>query len=329
MASRVFKLVLDMVDKGILIELYGNCRSTYRGIANKLGLTATSVKKRITQLREIGFLSRPYVLLSLAVMDADWYLAELITDGTEQDDAFYDLIGAHSSVIVVARTGPQRVWVLGQVVGPVGLFDVGRFLRGFTCVEDVMINFIIPVSPTPLLGGSQYTYRGNKVTFTKPQLQVLRCLLADARLSATEIAKELKLSARRVRQVLQELIKGGGLHFTIFTKMSAGGVIPFNLAIDYDETKAAPHEVAKWVMEQYPVEYWNTWGFANKPFLLPFCTAKDLPRIEAITNKTKKAKFVKRVMTEIVRPQTFFVGPGYIRLAEMVGVQTSNHRVKF
>jgi DNA-binding Lrp family transcriptional regulator len=318
-----------MVDKGILIELYGNCRATYRGIAKKLGLTATSVKKRVTQLREVGFLSRSYVSLSLAMMDADYCLAELITDGTEQDETFYDLIGAYPSVMVVVRVGPRRIFVLGQVVGPVGLFEMGRFLRGFPCVKEVAMNFMYPVSPTPLLGGSQYTYRGNKVTFTKPQLQVLRYLLEDARVSAVEIAKEVKLSARRVRQVLRELIMGGGLYFTIFTKMSAGGVIGFNLAIDFDETKASPQEVTQWVMQQYPFEYWNTWLFADKPFLLHFCTAVDLPRIEAMTNSTKKAPFVKQVVTEILRPQTFFVGPGYIRLAELVGVQVSNHRVEF
>ncbi len=262
------------------------------------------------------------------MIDADYCLAELITDGTEQDDTLYDLIGAYPSVMVVVRVGPRRIWVLGQVVGPVGLFEMGRFLRGFSCVKEVMINFVYPVSPTPVTS-SQYTYRGNKVTFTKPQLQVLRYLLEDARLSAIELAKTVKLSARRVRQVIRELITGGGLYFTIFTKMSAGGGIAFNLAIDYDETKASPHEVTQWVMEQYPFEYWNTWLFADKPFLLHFCTAVDLPRIKAITNNAKKALFVKQVVTEILRPQTFFVGPGYIRLAELVGVQVSNHRVEF
>lgn len=321
-------MVLDMVDKGILIELYGNCRATYRGMAKKLGLTATSVKKRVTQLREIGFLSRPYVMLSLATMDADWCIAELITDGTEHDDTFYDLIGAHSAVMIVLRIDPRRLWVLGQVVGPVGLFELGRFLRRFQCVKKVMINFMYPVSPTPVTS-SQYTYRGNKVTFTKPQLKVLRCLLDDARISATEIAKQIPLSARRVRQVLRELQVGGGLYFTIFTKMSAAGVIGFNIAVDYDETKASPQEVTKWVMEQNPFEYWNTWLYANKPFLLHFCTAKDLPTIEAITNKTKKGEFAKRVGSIIVQPQTFFVGPGYIQLAKLVGVDVSNHRVKF
>ncbi|MFX1577132.1 MAG: winged helix-turn-helix transcriptional regulator [Promethearchaeota archaeon] len=320
---------LDVVDKGILVELYGNCRATYRGIAKKLGLTATSVKKRVTLLREEGFLSRPYVLLSLATMDADYCIAEVNTDGMEQDETFYDRIGAHPSVFIVLRIGPQRIWVIGQVIGPVGLFDLGRFLRGLKSVEEVMINFMYPVSPTPLLSGSQYTYRGNKVTFTKPQLQVLRSLLDDARVSAIEIAKEINLSARRVRQVLQELINGGGLYFTIFTKMSAGGVIPFNIVVDFDETKASPHEITRWVMEHNPFEYWNTWLFANQPRLLHFCTAKDMQTVDAITNKTKKAEFAKRVGSVIVRPQTFFVGLGHIRLAKLVGVDVANHRVEF
>jgi DNA-binding Lrp family transcriptional regulator len=322
-------ILVDLVDKGILVELYGNCRATYRGIAKKLRLTATSVKKRIMQLKELGFLSRSYVMLSLAAMDADYCLAEVNTDGTEHDETFIDLIGTHPSVFVVMRIDPRRFWVLGQVVGPVGLFELGRFLRGLKWVKGVMINFIYPISPTPLHSGSQYTYRGKKVTFTKPQLQVLRYLLKDARKPATEITKDINLSARRVRQVLRELMNEGGLYFTIFTKMSAGGVIPFNLVVDFDEKKAAPHEVTKWVMEQNPFEYWNSWLFANRPTLMYFCTAKDLPTVEAITNKTKKGKFAKQVGSVIVRPQTFFVGPGYIRLAELVGVKVANHRVEF
>ncbi|MFX0168973.1 MAG: winged helix-turn-helix transcriptional regulator [Candidatus Hodarchaeota archaeon] len=318
-----------MVDRSIIVELYRNCRATYRGIAEKLGLTATSVKKRITQLREVKFLSRPYVLLSLATIDADYCLAEVNTDGTEHDEAFFSLIGTHSSVKVVMRTSPRKIWVLGEVVGPLGLFELGRFLRGLMSVKKVMIYFVYPVTPTPLQFGSQYAYRGNKTTFTKQQLQVLRCLLEDARIPATEIAREVKLSARRVRQVLRELIQGGGLYFTIFTKMSAGGVIPFNVVIDFDDTKVSPQEVTKWVMEQNPGEYWNTWLVANRPTLFHFCTAKDLPTIEAITDKAKKAKFAKRAGAVIVRPQTFFVGLSYIRLAELVGVQVSNHRVEF
>ncbi|MDO8055515.1 MAG: winged helix-turn-helix transcriptional regulator [Candidatus Hermodarchaeota archaeon] len=317
------------MDKGILVELYANCRATYRGLAKKQGLTATSVKKRITQLREVGFLSRPYVLLSLAMQDADYCLADLTTDGTEQDETYIDLIGMHPSVKVVVRKNPSQVAVLGEVVGPLGMFELGRFLRGLPFVEEVSISFIYPVTPSPLPSGSQYSYRGNKVTFTTPQLQVLRCLLEDARKPANEIANQVNLSARRVRQVLQELQRGGGLYFTIFTKMSAGGLIPFTLNIDYDETKATPYEVTKWVMEQSPFEYWNTFLYANRPALWHFCTAKNLLAIEAITNKTKKAKFAKRVGAEIVRPQTFFVGPGHMRLAELVGLQVANHRVEY
>jgi hypothetical protein len=262
-------------------------------------------------------------------MDADYCIAELSTDGTEHDEAFFERISTHPAVFIAMRIGFQKIYVLGQVVGPVGLFELGRFLRGLPCVQEVEINFMYPVSPTPLHSGSQYTYRGNQVSFTKVQLQVLRCLLRDARIPATEIASEIGLSARRVRQVLQDLIKGGGLYFTIFTKMSAGGVIPFNLVIDFDESKVAPHEVTKWVMEHNPFEYWNTWLLAHKPTLMHFCTAKDMPSIEAITNKAKKAKFVRRVGSRIVRPQTFFVGPGYTRLAELVGMQVENHRVEF
>jgi hypothetical protein len=262
-------------------------------------------------------------------MDADYCLAEVITDGTENDETFFDLIGTHPSVKVVLRIETQKILVLGEVMGPMGLFELGRFLRGLTCVKEVMIDFIYPVTPTPLPSGSQYAYKGKKVTFTPSQLQVIRCLLRNARVAATEIAKEIMFSARRVRQILRDLIEGGGLYFTIFTRMSAAGVIPFNIQIDFDETKASPQEVTQWVMEHNPFEYWNSWLFASRPTLLHFCTAKDLPTVEAIINRTKKAEFAKRVGALIVRPQTFFVGLGYIQLAKLVEMDVANHRVEF
>jgi DNA-binding Lrp family transcriptional regulator len=298
-------------------------------LAKNLGLTATSVKKRVTQLRKVGLLSRSYVLLSLATMDADYCLAEVITDGTENDETFFDQIGTHPSAKVALRINTQKICVLGEVVGPLGLFEFGRFLRGLTCVKEVIIDFFYPVTPTPLPSGSQYAYKGKKVTFTPSQLQVIGCLLKNARVAATEIAKEIKFSARRVRQILRDLINEGGLYFTIFTKMSAAGLIPFNIQIEFDETMASPQEVTQWVMKRNPFEYWNSWLFASRPTLLHFCTAKDLPTVEAIIARTKKAEFAKRVGAVIVRPQTFFVGLGYLRLAELVGMDVSNHRVEF
>ena len=62
---------MDPVDKFILGELMASCRVTARSISSKLNLSPTSVQNRITKLRNTGGISRGYVYLSLAMLDAD------------------------------------------------------------------------------------------------------------------------------------------------------------------------------------------------------------------------------------------------------------------
>jgi hypothetical protein len=196
-------------------------------------------------------------------------------------------------------------------------------------VTDADINFHHPVTPSQLPDHHQYVYLGQKVALTKPQLTVLKHLWHDARIPATEIAKETKYSASRIQQVIRELQSSRGLYFTIFTNFSAAGIVPFVINIDYDERKIAPPGVVKWIQDSYPFEYWNSWQMANLPRISHFCTAPDIKSIDRITNQVKDAPFAKQVGSDIFRPQNHHVGPGHVRLGELLGGEVVNHRVAF
>ncbi|MFX1301174.1 MAG: winged helix-turn-helix transcriptional regulator [Promethearchaeota archaeon] len=320
---------MDPVYKTILQELMANCRITYRMLAKKIGLTATSVKKRVTKLWENGVISRPYVLLSLAMRDAEVSQAELITDGTEQDEHFLTQLGTHPLVFAAVRTGPHEFTSAGNVACSTQLFELGRFYRLFNCVKEVDINLVRPVGPAFFPPGQQYIHRGQKVAFNKPQLKVLRLLWENARMSAKEIAKQTNYSARRVGQILHELQTGGGLYFTVHMRPSAIGSIPFWLIIDYDENKIEPYQGVKWVAEKFPHIFWSCWLFVNKPTLQHFCTANNVKTITDTTNITRTAPFAKQVRAIIFRPQKYFVGPGYIQLGELLGEKVSNHEAEY
>jgi DNA-binding Lrp family transcriptional regulator len=322
-------VLVDPVNKSILQELMGNCRITYRMMAKKVGLTATSVKKRVTKLWESRVISRPYVLLSLAMRDAEVSHTDLITDGTEHDEHLIDHLGTHPLVFAAVRTGLHKFASAGNVAGPTELFELGRFYREISCVQDVDIQLVRTVGPSPYPPSQQYFYRGQKVSFTKPQLKVLRLLWQNARMSAKEIAKQTNYSARRVGQILRELQTGGGLYFTVHMLPSAIGSIPFWLIIDYDETKIEPYDAVKWVYEKFPDIFWGCWLFANKPTLMHFCTADNIQSITEITKITRTVPFAKQVRSEIFRPQKYFVGPGYTRLGELLGQQVSNREAEF
>ncbi|MDO8123349.1 MAG: winged helix-turn-helix transcriptional regulator [Candidatus Hermodarchaeota archaeon] len=320
---------MDPISKKIIQELMGNCRITYRQMAKKTGITATSVKKRISKLWKNRVISRPYVQLSLAMRDAEISHTDLTTDGTEHDEQLITQLGSHPSVFGAVRVGLHKFASGGNVVGPTGLFELGRFYRKISCVKEVDIQLVRPVGPSPVPPSQLYIYRGQKMTFTDPQLKILQLLWQNARISAKDIGEQTNYSARRVGQILRELQTGGGLYFMVHMRPSMMDSIPFWLIIDYDEIKIEPYAAVKWVYEQFPDAYWNAWLFANKPTIMHFCTAETIRTISDIVNITKEAPFTKQVRSEIFRPQKYFVGPGYIQLGELLGIKVSNHEAEY
>ena len=319
---------MDSVDKQIILELFGNCRTTYRSMSKNLSLSSTSIRKRVLKLRESGLISRGYVLVSLAMLDAEYCYARIKTDGSEKDEDLVESIGTNDVVMEVIRTDKQNLSIFASVVGSPGLYELGKFLRSFDCVVDTTLSFIHPVTPSPLPNHHQYVYRGQKVDLTKTQLTVLKHLWSDARTPASEIAKLINYSTSRVQQIIRDLQSNRGLYFTVFSNWSAAGIIPFLIIIDYDERKATPHEAVKWIQDRYPFEYWNSWQIADVPRLLHFCTAAKIKSIDKMTNEVKDAPFAIQVGCDVLHPQNHHVGLGHIRLGELLGIRTRNHRVE-
>ncbi|MHA2005474.1 MAG: Lrp/AsnC family transcriptional regulator [Candidatus Thorarchaeota archaeon] len=316
---------MDLVDKRIIAALSSNCRTSYRNLSRQLGIASTSVQRRVAKLKDIGLLSRPYVILSLAMLDAEYCYG----DASEKDDDIIPQFGANPSVIDVARLSPRRLYAGAEVTGSVGLYELGRYFREFSCVQDVDIQFIHPVTPTPLEPHQKYVYLGKRVTLTKHHQEVLKHLIHDARMSATDIAKQTTYSSRRVQQIIQDLQTNGGFYFISLLKFSAAGYVPFWLNIYFDEKKIKPHEVVGKVYERIPLEYWNAFQFSNQPRIMHFCTTNDIQTMVKITNSMKDEPFAERVESYVIQPQNHFVGPGYIRLSEMLGLQVSNHIAEY
>ncbi|MGY5854131.1 MAG: winged helix-turn-helix transcriptional regulator [Candidatus Thorarchaeota archaeon] len=320
---------MDNVDKTIIIELAGNCRVTIRSMSKKLGMSPTSIRKRVNKLRESGFLSRGYVFASLAMYDSEYAYALFTTDATENDKTFIDQIGVHPSIAAVTRIGPRKFSVAAQIVGSKGLFELGKFLRGFDCVQDVDVQFMYPVLPSPGPPHHQYLYLGEKVTFTTPQLKILKYLRQDARLPARDIATKTNYTPRRVQQIIKSLLDNRGLYFTVLTRWSALGMIPSLILVEYDEKKVEPHEATKWVQEKDTLSYMNSWQLANQPRLMHFFATEDITTAESLTSIIKDAPFAKSAECVIYRPQNFFVGPGHTHLGKLVGEDVSNRRVEY
>lgn len=309
---------MDLVDKRLIATLMGNCRTSYRSLARQVGMSSTAVKKRVDQLIESGVIQQFFPQLRLEMLDADFFLAWITTDGSERDEEFIDQIGNNPMVLEVARLGPRTLDVGGEVSGTTGVVELVKFLRGFDCVTEVKLHILEPVFPTALPPQHKYVYRGRKVTFTRSQLRVLKCLIEDTRMPTSEISRQTGLTPRRVRQILKEIQEGGGVLLTIRPIFGEAGINSFWILIGLEENNTPPHEVVKWFHEHYPYEYWNSFIFSDEPTLIHFCTAKKLQDIEPIIQSVKQAPFTQWAEAQVMYPQRKFVGMSSIRLQKLI-----------
>jgi DNA-binding Lrp family transcriptional regulator len=94
-------VVLDFIDKGILLDLGDNCRVPFEGLARKYGASATAIKKRVANLIGAGFIEGFYVELRLAMIDAGLVLAVVQTVGTITDENFRESIAENPDVYAI------------------------------------------------------------------------------------------------------------------------------------------------------------------------------------------------------------------------------------
>jgi DNA-binding Lrp family transcriptional regulator len=277
----------------------------------------------------MGGISRGYVYLSLAMLDADYCMCWISTDATEIDENVFREIGKHHAIVESGRFGTRSLYATTEVSDSKSMIDLRNYIQGFEFVQEVNMERIFPITPTALPETQKWVYRGKKVNFTKLQRTVLKHLTEDARTPATVIAEKTNYSARRVQQIIKELQECGGLYFTVHPRFDALEEIAFITRISYDEKKITPHEVVKWIQDKIPNEYWNSFQIVDQPKTFHVFTAENMKRIEQITTLLKNTPFAKLVETMVVQSQHHFAGLGHVELCRLLELEASNHKVLY
>jgi DNA-binding Lrp family transcriptional regulator len=308
---------LDELDKAIMLAWEGNCRLSYQVLARRFEVTNNTIKKRVKRLLEIGAIQGFAIELSLAMLDAEFVFADIVTDGTEDFEQFLEQVGRNRQIELVWRYADGSYCAYGEVVGAQGILELGQFLRRISGVTQVALHPAVGLCPvlSPL---SKANTRGQKVEFTPRQLRVLEYLAEDPRMAITKLAQRSKLTPRRVRRILKELQEGGGLYFTIRWDHSAFGDIDLELRIRYDDTKVIPSEILDWVKEHYGFQYWVSYIFGDEPTVEIIMVVKDLREAETITTAVKAAPFTTDISVRVIYPKRKFQGLGHTSLAELL-----------
>jgi DNA-binding Lrp family transcriptional regulator len=197
-------------------------------------------------------------------------------EGTKSQE-FIDKIGANPMVFAASYLSDGRVLVWAEYVGAKGLDELGRFLRSIDGVTDVDIHTLI-------------FEKGERCDFSLNELKVLRCLRKDARMPISEIARQSRLTPKRVRIILRKFLGDGGsvsesftpsasrrdvrtlhasVHFRIQWDLNASDVVCFIVRLDWNAENKSRGEIVEQLETRFPEKFWYAVASATKPTL--FC----------------------------------------------------------
>jgi DNA-binding Lrp family transcriptional regulator len=300
--------VVDSIDKRILLALDENCRLSYQALGEKTGLTATAIRKRMDRLIETGVIEEFSVILKPAMMDSDYLVALVFTDGSEDEEELMELIGSNPMIVQVGQvvTGVGRLYFLQcEYKGAEGLQSLASFIRTLDSVNDAELHTIL-------------VQRGEKFKIKKLHLKVLKYLLEDARMQVGQIAELTGLTARRVSRAIQEMIDSNAVWFAARWNLSLGNNSEFYLKIIYDEQTSEMEEINRWFREAFPDEYWYSFCSAMEPILFAKFVTEHFRDAEKISQLTKSAHFAKSVDVLLSYPVKKFPRLGRTELEQMI-----------
>jgi Lrp/AsnC family leucine-responsive transcriptional regulator len=310
---------MDAIDKELVNLLGINGRLSYQSLARRVGLTIKGVKKRVEKLFEVGILGRPFVALIGSRYGIITLSFLMSTDGSEDKETFIQQLGDTGLIHSVAVLVDGRYMGGARVSRPEEVLQLERIFQRNPCVTQVEIHHSRWVHPsTQKFHIDQIRTKDAPLTFSKLQKKVLRCLVEDVRMPATEIAQRTNLTPKRVRKVINELATGGNVFFSFVTTPGAGEDFDCYIKTTFDPQKGNPVELVDWFRDQYPVEHWWTLIHVDESILRHKLLVNDLRIIEEITDLLKHIPMVESVETLIYHTVRTFPWLNEILLKQML-----------
>ncbi len=297
--------MIDALDKAILNELGMNCRTSYQSLAEKHGVSATAIKKRVEKLIESGVLAEFIVELNLAMIEGEFFLALIDTDASVREEEFIELLGNNEMVSEVGALAGGSYIAFGSYIGATGLSKMGHFLRKLDSVSEVEIHTLL-------------FPRGKKYRLKRLHLRVLRHLVEDPRMAVTQIAKKTGLAARTVSRAIDEILESESVRLSIRWNLNASESITFLSKIRWDDDKTDLEKMMAWLRKEFPTEFWEPLISANEPVMFPAFVVDTLRDVERVTKTLEQKDFIKSVVTLIGKPSRSFYDLRRYHLEEML-----------
>jgi hypothetical protein len=189
-----------------------------------------------------------------------------------------------------------------------------------TKIELRHITVLAPSEPTLPQLFNRPSISDGSLVFTKNQKQVLHCLVENARMSLTKIAQRTKLTPRRVRKILNELVTGGNIDFSSVWCLGAGENFDCAIRTKFNPSKGTPVELVDWFQERYPLEYWWSFTYVDEPIAFHKIVVDDLRVVEELADLVRDHQMVESVDQLIYHTLQNFPRPNEIQLLKKLEI---------
>jgi len=280
---------LDLIDRGIMLDLRSNCRISYKTLAENLNISSNAIKNRIEGLIKTRILDRYFIQLSRAMVNSEVMFVLLYTDKSIDDDTLSELVFKEPSVVQIHFDSYGSCIVRAECFGAKHMGELSQFFRGIESVEEAEIH-TLP------------SRKGQKVDLSNLQLRVLAPLLDNPRMPISKIAKQTGLTARRVRRTLSELIETEAVEFTISWNLAAANATFFAFRMRWDPKVIDLGIIEEKINADYPNRLWNFIYSATESLLWVNFLVDHASDVEAIAASLRNIPSLVIETTILVYP---------------------------
>ena len=271
---------MDKTDIVLCQLLLGNSRLSYSELADKLNLSVTAIHKRIQDLIESRVIRKFTAKISLFQLDA----LHIVVFGRSKLNSVQNLPEKLESngLIYWLSVGGGNYLYIGAYLQNIGELDT---LISFLKETAKMSEPTVGISTFPMPLGILPELKDR--TLYPLDYQIIGSLKNNSRKATSEVANELRVSAKTVRRRLARMMKDNLVELSMEWYPDASNDI-ISLIHVHLKPQADKNTMTK-LFQKYTPNIVFYWGFSNLPnvFIMMFWTSsmKDLQRIRESLEK--------------------------------------------
>ena len=213
---------LDDIDIDILRILISDCRTSYRSMGVSIGMSTNAIKTRVARLVSQGIIQRFMTFIDYAIFGYSKVCYLTIRD------------------IRTVEKALNRFKLLGEVVLEVncigGISLVGIAIRK---EEEEKIQLLVEALKPALIQNMVMGHSNPvRLNLLHTDFKIIKCLISDARMEISEIAKRVSVTPKTVSSRLAKMQESRILNFIVTTNpLNMKGYIRFGMIIRLDRRR--------------------------------------------------------------------------------------------